>query len=153
MSGGDGPAVLVERSGGVLTVTINRPAARNAVNAAVAEGLSAAMETLDTDDSLVVGVLTGSGTSFCAGMDLKAFAQGDIPRIAGKGFAGLTEAPPRKPLIAAVEGLRSILREAAESIVGIDLELFADVTNDRGQRSFLWGTAPVPTPFCSWPWS
>ncbi len=51
-----------------------------------------------------VGVLTGAGGTFCAGMDLKAFLRGELPRVAGRGFGGLTQAPPNKPLIAAVEG-------------------------------------------------
>jgi enoyl-CoA hydratase len=96
--------VLTSRSGGVLTVTINRPEVRNAVNAAVAEGIAAAMDELDSDDALACGVLTGAPPAFCAGMDLKAFLAGERPAVDGRGFAGLVECPPAKPLIAAVEG-------------------------------------------------
>ncbi|MGY1712428.1 crotonase/enoyl-CoA hydratase family protein [Geodermatophilus sp. SYSU D00758] len=99
-----GPEVLVERDGAVLVVTIDRPQARNAVNRAVAEGIGAAMDELDGDDSLFVGVVTGAGGTFSAGMDLKAFLAGEKPHVPGRGFAGLVERPPRKPLIAAVEG-------------------------------------------------
>ncbi|MCG5432027.1 crotonase/enoyl-CoA hydratase family protein [Mycobacterium sp. MYCO198283] len=95
--------VLVERRDRILLITINRPRAKNAVNKAVAEGLAAAMDTLDGDPGLSVGVLTGAGGSFCAGMDLKAFARGELPMVEGRGM-GFTERPPAKPLIAAVEG-------------------------------------------------
>jgi enoyl-CoA hydratase len=81
--------VTVERRGHVQVITINRPEARNA---------------LDGDDELRVGVLTGAGGTFCAGMDLKAWMRGDKPMIPGRGFGGITITPPRKPLIAAVEG-------------------------------------------------
>jgi enoyl-CoA hydratase len=98
------PEVRVERDGAVLVVTIDRPHARNAIDTAAAEGIGAAMEQLDTDDSLFVGVLTGAGGVFSAGMDLKAFLAGEKPHVPGRGFAGLVERPPAKPLIAAVEG-------------------------------------------------
>ena len=96
--------VRAERDGAVLVVTIDRPRAKNAIDLAAAEGISAAMEQLDTDDSLFVGVLTGAGGVFSAGMDLKAFLAGEKPHVPGRGFAGLVERPPAKPLIAAVEG-------------------------------------------------
>ena len=96
--------VLVEARDGVQVITINRPEARNALNGAVARGIAAALDELDDSPDLRVGVLTGAGGTFCAGMDLKAFLTGDAPLVEGRGFGGLTEAPPRKPLIAAVEG-------------------------------------------------
>ena len=97
------PAVLTERRGRILIVTINRPKAKNAVNAAVSQGLAAAMDELDGDAGLSVGIVTGAGGSFCAGMDLKAFARGENVVAEGRGL-GFTERPPLKPLIAAVEG-------------------------------------------------
>jgi len=97
-------AVGVEPDGDVLVVTIDRPEARNAVNTDVAEGLAAAVDRLDGDDGLRVGVLTGAGGTFCAGMDLKAFVAGERPFVGDRGFAGIVRRPPRKPLIAAVEG-------------------------------------------------
>jgi enoyl-CoA hydratase len=100
----DDSAVLVERRDGVLVITINRPEAKNAVNGAVAAGIAAALDDLDGDDDLRVGVLTGAGGAFSAGMDLKAFLAGEVPTIEGRGLGGLTERPPAKPLIAAVEG-------------------------------------------------
>ncbi|MDQ1566517.1 MAG: enoyl-CoA hydratase, partial [Actinomycetota bacterium] len=96
--------VLYERSGEVLTITINRPAEKNAVNLKVATQLAAAIDLLDADPRLSVGLLTGAGGTFCAGMDLKAFAQGERPVLPGRGFGGLTRTTVRKPLIAAVEG-------------------------------------------------
>jgi enoyl-CoA hydratase/carnithine racemase len=97
-------AVRAEADGEVLVVTIDRPEARNAVNLAVAEGIAAALERLDGDDALRVGILTGAGGGFCAGMDLKAFVAGERPYVGARGFAGIVQGPPRKPLIAAVEG-------------------------------------------------
>lgn len=97
------PEVLVEQRGRILIITINRPKAKNAVNLAVATGLAEAVDRLDGDAGLSVGILTGAGGSFCAGMDLKAFARGEFPVVEGRGM-GFTERPPDKPLIAAVEG-------------------------------------------------
>jgi enoyl-CoA hydratase len=97
-------SVRAEPDGDVLVVTIDRPEARNAVNLAVAEGIAAAMERLDGEDGLRAGILTGAGGTFSAGMDLKAFVAGERPFVAGRGFAGIVQRPPRKPLIAAVEG-------------------------------------------------
>jgi len=97
-------AVLTERRGRILLITLNRPDARNAVNAALAHGVAAALDELDGDDDLALGVLTGAGSGFCAGMDLKAFMRGESPWVDGRGFAGIVQGPPRKPLIAAIEG-------------------------------------------------
>jgi enoyl-CoA hydratase len=100
----DERAVLSERRDRVLLITINRPDQRNAVNAAVATGISAALDELDADPDLSVGVLTGAGKGFCAGMDLKAFVAGERPHTEERGFAGIVQRPADKPLIAAVEG-------------------------------------------------
>lgn len=96
--------VLVERRDGIQVVTINRPEARNAVDATVARAVAAAVDELDDDGDLRVGVLTGAGGTFSTGMDLKAYLRGETPFIEGRGFAGITMTPPRKPLVAAVEG-------------------------------------------------
>jgi enoyl-CoA hydratase len=96
--------VLTEVSDGVGVVTINRPQARNAVNGAVARGIAAAVDELDGRADVSVLVLTGAGGTFCAGMDLKGFLAGDAPVVEGRGFGGIVEQPPAKPLIAAVEG-------------------------------------------------
>jgi enoyl-CoA hydratase len=100
----DQPAVLTERRDRVLLITLNRPEARNAVNLAVAEGIAAALDELDADDALTVGILTGAGGGFCAGMDLKAFVSGESPWVGDRGFAGIVQRGSRKPLIAAIEG-------------------------------------------------
>ena len=96
--------VTVDTRERVMVITINRLHARNAVDASVAQGIAAAIDELESRDDLTVAILTGAGGTFCAGMDLKAFVRGESPSIAGRGFAGLTESPPTKPLIAAVEG-------------------------------------------------
>jgi enoyl-CoA hydratase len=96
--------VLTDRRDGVLTITINRPKQKNAVNRDVAVAVAAALDELEADPSLSVGVITGAGGTFSAGMDLKAFAGGQTPILPGRGFGGLTQAEVRKPLIAAVEG-------------------------------------------------
>jgi enoyl-CoA hydratase len=98
------PEVLTERRGNVLLVTLNRPEARNAVNLPMAKGIAAALDTLDGDDDLAAGVLTGAGPGFCAGMDLKAFVTGQRPWAGDRGFAGIVRRAARKPLVAAIEG-------------------------------------------------
>ena len=100
----DDAAVLTERRERVLLITINRPDQRNAVNAAVAHGIAAALDELDGDAGLSVGVLTGAGKGFSSGMDLKAFVTGERPYAGDRGFAGIVQRPAQKPLIAAVEG-------------------------------------------------
>jgi enoyl-CoA hydratase/carnithine racemase len=100
----DEQAVLTERRERILVITINRPDQRNAVNSAVANGIAAAMDELDADAELSLGVLTGAGKGFCAGMDLKAFVAGESPYAGDRGFAGITQRASVKPLIAAVEG-------------------------------------------------
>ena len=102
MSGGED--VLVRRDNGILIVTINRPDQRNAVNGAVSAGIAGALDLLDGSSDLRVGVLHGNGSAFCAGLDLKAFAAGEQIRDPARGFGGIVERPPAKPLIAAVEG-------------------------------------------------
>jgi enoyl-CoA hydratase len=96
--------VLAERRGHVLLITLNRPEVRNAVNAALAAGVAGALEELDGDESLLVGVLTGAGGFFSAGMDLGAFVKGESPWFGDRGFAGISQRASRKPLIAAIEG-------------------------------------------------
>jgi len=96
--------VLAETRGSVLLITLNRPEVRNAVNAALAAGVAGALDQLDDDDELSVGVLTGTGGFFSAGMDLGAFVKGESPWFGDRGFAGIAQRASRKPLIAAVEG-------------------------------------------------
>jgi enoyl-CoA hydratase len=100
----DSAAVLTEHRDRVLVITLNRPDQRNAVNAAVAQGIAAALDELDATRELSIGVMTGAGKGFCAGMDLKAFVAGETPHVDDRGFAGITRRASVKPLIAAVEG-------------------------------------------------
>jgi enoyl-CoA hydratase len=99
-----GDVVTSEVLDGVQVITICRPQVRNAINTAAAEAIAAALDELDERNDISLGVLTGAGGTFCAGMDLKAFLAGERPVVPGRGFAGLVERPPVKPLIAAVEG-------------------------------------------------
>jgi enoyl-CoA hydratase len=96
--------VLYEAEGGVAVITINRPKVKNALDAATARAIAEALDDLDGREDLRVGILTGAGGTFSAGMDLKAFLQGETPEVEGRGFGGLVRRPPDKPLIAAVEG-------------------------------------------------
>ncbi|MET9471184.1 crotonase/enoyl-CoA hydratase family protein [Streptomyces sp. NPDC002922] len=116
--------VLHERRGDVLTITINRPAQKNAVDHEVAVRLAAALDLLDADPELSVGVLTGAGGVFSAGMDLKAFAKGELPVLPGRGFGGLTGTAVRKPLVAAVEGWA--LGGGFEMVLACDLIVAAE---------------------------
>ena len=104
MSGSDTAELLVETRGPVLIMQLNRPQARNAATLEMAEAMASALDALDSQPELRVGIITGAGGSFCAGMDLKGFLQGKRPSLPGRGFCGLTMRPPAKPLIAAVEG-------------------------------------------------
>lgn len=119
--------VRVEERPGVLVITLDRPEARNAVDRAVSEAVAAALDTLDTRPDLSVGVITGAGGTFCAGMDLKAFLRGERPSVPGRGFAGITETPPAKPIIAAVEGYA--LAGGCEIVLACDMVVAA-----RGAR-------------------
>jgi enoyl-CoA hydratase len=96
--------VQTEVADGIAVITINRPEARNAVNGDVARGIAAAADEFDGRKDVSVIVLTGAGGTFSSGMDLKGFLAGDAPIVAGRGFGGMTERPPAKPVIAAVEG-------------------------------------------------
>ncbi|MCB1694676.1 MAG: crotonase/enoyl-CoA hydratase family protein [Pseudomonadales bacterium] len=97
-------AVAVDIADGVMTITLNRPQAKNAVNKAMADGISAAIDELESNPDLRVAIITGAGGTFCSGMDLKAFVTGELPVVEGRGFAGLVEYLVKKPVIAAVEG-------------------------------------------------
>ncbi|MFR9805046.1 crotonase/enoyl-CoA hydratase family protein [Pseudonocardia sp. RS010] len=120
----DGPVRTDRLADGVLVMTLDRPEARNAVDGETSRALGAALALLDSDPGLAVGVLTGAGGTFCAGMDLKAFLRGDKPEIPGRGFGGLTQAPPRKPLVAAVEGYA--LAGGCELVLACDLVVAAE---------------------------
>ena len=115
--------VLVEHIDGMVIVTINRPHQRNAVNRAVSYGVCAAVDEMDRNPDLRIGILTGAGGTFCAGMDLKAFLKGEITRVEGRGILGIAITPPKKPLIAAVEGYA--LAGGCEAMLACDLVVAA----------------------------
>jgi enoyl-CoA hydratase len=115
--------VLVEHEDGLVIITINRPEAKNAVNRDVSYGVCAAVDELDARDDLRVGILTGAGGTFCSGMDLKAFLRGEVTRVEGRGILGIALTPPRKPLIAAVEGYA--LAGGFEAMLACDLAVAA----------------------------
>ena len=98
--------VLYTTANGVATITLNRPVQRNAINPAVCDAMRAAFDRVEADPAVRVAVLTGAGTLFCAGMDLKAFAEGagDTILFGQYGFGGFVKRPRSKPVIAAVEG-------------------------------------------------
>ena len=116
--------VQVEFSGRVTIITINRPQARNAINHAVSAAVAQALDDLDERDDLTVGIITGAGGTFSSGMDLKAFLAGENAPVPGRGLAGLTQRPPAKPLIAAVEGWA--LAGGCEIALACDLIVAAD---------------------------
>ncbi|MGH3253985.1 MAG: crotonase/enoyl-CoA hydratase family protein [Streptosporangiaceae bacterium] len=116
--------VTAEHHGPVLVITLNRPAVRNAINLAAAQAISDALDQLDSRRDLAAGVLTGAGGTFCAGMDLKAFLAGERPSVRPRGFAGIVEQPPAKPLIAAVEG--AAVAGGFEIVLSCDLVIAAE---------------------------
>lgn len=105
----------------VLVATINRPDARNAVDGAVAKGLEAAIDQLEGDDGLWVGIVAGVPPVFSAGADLKVINAGRGAELTTKrgGFAGITRRERTKPLIAAVDG--PALAGGAEIVLACDL--------------------------------
>jgi len=113
------PEVLVAHEDGMVIVTINRPQVRNAVNQAVSEGVAAAFDELDARPGLLVGILTGAGGTFCSGMDLKAFLRGESVHMPGRGLLGIVYQPPKKPIIAAIEGYA--LAGGFEAVLACDL--------------------------------
>src|ERR1700755_3004855 len=118
--GGAEPAVLTEHRDRVLLVTLNRPDQRNAINAAVANGIAAALDELDADGGLSIGVITGAGKGFCSGMDLKAFVTGDS-RGARLGIPGV-----KRSLVAAGGGLLRLPRMLPRNIA-MEMALTGDL--------------------------
>jgi enoyl-CoA hydratase len=130
--------VLTERAAHVLIITINRPEVRNAIDLAVSQAVADALDLLDTDATLRVGVLTGAGGNFSSGMDLQAFLAGEPIEIGSRGVLGLTKQPPAKPLIAAVEGYA--LAGGFEAALACDL-IVASVTARFGMPEVRRGLA------------
>ena len=140
--------VLTSAEDGVLTITLNRPEAKNAANRALAEGVAAAVDELEANDDLRVAILTGAGGTFCSGMDLKAFVTGELPQVEGRGFGGFTEYRASKPIIAAVEGYA--LAGGCELAISCDLIVAADDSKfgipevKRGLAAAAGGLAKLP---------
>ncbi len=119
--------VRYTQDGGVAVITLNRPSQKNAINLAVTHRMVEILQDFDSRSDLSVAIITGAGGVFCAGMDLKAFLKGERPSIPEYGFAGITQKPPRKPVIAAVEGYA--LAGGFEIVLSCDLVVAA-----RGAR-------------------
>jgi enoyl-CoA hydratase len=140
--------VLVETADGVMTITLNRPQAKNAVNKALAVAVAAAIDELESNDQLRAAIITGAGGSFCSGMDLKAFVTGEHPVVEGRGFAGMCEYICTKPLIAAVEGYA--LAGGFEVAISCDLIIAAEDSKfgipevKRGLAAGAGGLAKLP---------
>jgi len=96
--------VSAVRHGATLVITIDRPQMKNAMGAQASQEMSSALDLLEDDPALTIGIVTGAGGTFCAGADLKAAARGESPVSESRGGFGIVRKPPRKPLIAAVEG-------------------------------------------------
>ena len=134
----------VEVGDGVMVMTMNRPQAKNAMNKNMAELISAAIDKFEADADIRVAVLTGIGGTFCSGMDLKGFLAGETPTVAGRGFGGLTQYSPTKPLIAAAEGYA--LAGGFELLLSCDLAVATQSTKfglPEVKRSLVAGAGGV----------
>src|SRR6266516_1475806 len=140
--------LLVEVADGIAVLTINRPQSRNANNGAVAAGIAGTVGELDGRKDVSVLILTGAGGTFSAGMDLKGFLTGDNPMAGGGGFGGITERPPAKPIIAAVEGYALAggceLALACDLIVAGEGALFGLPEVTRGLAAGAGGLLRLP---------
>ncbi len=116
-----GMAVDFDQRGPFAVVKINRPEARNAVNGAVAQGIEDAIDKIEADDSIWVGILTGEPPVFCAGADLKEINSGNAGALQTQrgGFGGITQRERTKPIIAAVDG--PALAGGTEIVLSCDL--------------------------------
>lgn len=114
-------SVDFEQRGPFAVITINRPEARNAVNGDVANGIEAAIDKIEADDSIWVGILTGVPPVFCAGADLKEINAGNAGSLATAkgGFGGFVQRDRVKPIIAAVDG--PALAGGTELVLASDL--------------------------------
>lgn len=135
-------AVEFEVQGHIGIITLNRPEARNAVNGDVARGMEAALDEVEANPEIRVGILTANGKAFCAGADLKEVSAGRGNELGTKkgGFAGIVTRERSKPLIAAITG--SALAGGTEVALACDLIVCAEETNfglPEVKRSLLAG--------------
>ena len=119
-------SVEFEKSGHIAFITLNRPEARNAINGETASGIERALDAYEADSQLWVAILTGSGTVFCAGADLKEIAAGNVRRLRTErgGFAGLVQRQRSKPLIAAING--AAVAGGLELVLACDMAIASD---------------------------
>jgi enoyl-CoA hydratase len=124
-------AVTYLRDGNVAIITLNRPEARNAVNGDVASAMEAAIDRLESDDGVWVGILLANTAGqerpvFCAGADLKAINSGDAARLNTErgGFGGIVYRDRRKPIIVGVDGLATA--GGCEIVLSADLVVASD---------------------------
>jgi enoyl-CoA hydratase len=120
--------VKFEKQGNVGIITIDRPEAKNAVNGDVANGIEAAIDELEADDDLWVGIIASSGDVFCAGADLKAINSGQAGGLQTErgGFAGYVQRERTKPIIAAVDG--PALAGGCEIVLASDLVVASEIS-------------------------
>jgi enoyl-CoA hydratase len=137
--------LLVQRAGGVATLTLNRPAARNALSSSLIEALRHTLAALDADDDVDVVVLTGTDPAFCAGLDLKELGStgGNLDLLTPEGGgAGTPWKPISKPLIGAVNGVAVTggleLALHCDILIASDRARFAD-THARVGVMPAWG--------------
>lgn len=141
--------VLTETRGNVLIITMNRPAAKNAATEAMAKDMAKILDDFEANDELFVAVLTGAAQTFCSGMDLKGFVRGEKPSVEGRGFLAITEQPPTKPIIAAVEGYA--LAGGFETMLACDLVVAAETAKfgipevKRGLAAAAGGLLTLPS--------
>ena len=136
--------LLVSVEDGVMVMTMNRPQAKNAMNKNMSELISAAIDRFEADAEIRVAILTGNGGTFCSGMDLKGFLAGETPTVPGRGFGGLTQYTPAKPIIAAAEGY--VLAGGFELLLACDLVVATEATKfgiPEVKRSLVAGAGGV----------
>ena len=136
--------VIIDVEDGVMTITMNRPEAKNAMNKSMSEGISAAIDQFEADSDIRVAVLTGNGGTFCSGMDLEGFLAGETPVVPGRGFGGLSQYVPAKPLIAATEGYA--LAGGFELVLSCDMVVASRATKfglPEVKRSLVAGAGGV----------
>lgn len=119
--------ILLEKKDHILVMTLNRPEAKNAINAATANAIEQALDDYEADDDLWMCIITGKGDVFCAGADLKEVASGKTGLMTERGsFAGIVNRPRTKPLLAAVQG--PALAGGCEIVLACDLAVAGDHT-------------------------